>query len=724
MIRYKNNGHSIFVTGVNGDIITYGDCNSDNHCKIGWNKTISKATVQSTLTAVYSAPSELSIGSTVPPSNPQISKNQQWYDLRDTIKITAYADGATRYYMSMFKGEERIKGEHVSGGKFTMAASDYGIGDYSVYFTCSNDEGRVDTSWLTFSVVGEPGYSDVWTSKPIYSLEDTVSISVSPICSKGQVIGIDKNGIERVITEQSETTYSIPAAQLGVGQYSAYFSVYNGSGSIDTERVEFIISESGDLEEVLHAEISLNSNEFGLEDTLEVTTTANGQVDCYTIQIWNGSQLVYSEESEENTFSVPCNTIGAGQFVCYVSCTNSVGTVTSEVVDFRVADYLKNPQIVIKNNKLTIEDSLEVSASAEGGVDYYTIQIWSGEQLVHSENFTGHEYVLSCEELGTGSYACNVLCTNASGNVKTTTENFTIGELSNLQVSINETKLSVEDVLMITTSVEGGVDYYTIQIWKNDELTYSEEFTGHNFTLACEELGSGEYACYVTAVNSAGTIGSEVYTFSISEETEDNTDLPRETGAFSITSASGKVGETVEVYIKLTDNPGIVGATLAVQYDASKLELVSCEDLGILNDYQFSAIDRNPFLLNWEDPLTEENNTENGNIAKLQFKILEDLGEDGAALQISIDTAYDVNIEDVEFTTSNGKITMKSYTPGDVNEDGIINSKDSILLRKYILGGNAAINVDAADVNRDGVLNSKDSIILRKYILGSNVELK
>ena len=93
-------------------------------------------------------------------------------------------------------------------------------------------------------------------------------------------------------------------------------------------------------------------------------------------------------------------------------------------------------------------------------------------------------------------------------------------------------------------------------------------------------------------------------------------------------------------------------------------------------------------------------------------------------MQISIDTAYDVNIEDVEFTTSNGKITMKSYTPGDVNEDGIINSKDSILLRKYILGGNAAINVDAADVNRDGVLNSKDSIILRKYILGSNVELK
>lgn len=60
VIRYKNNTHSIFVTGVNGNVITYGDCNSDGHCQIMWNKTISKATIQSTLTAVYSAPWQLS----------------------------------------------------------------------------------------------------------------------------------------------------------------------------------------------------------------------------------------------------------------------------------------------------------------------------------------------------------------------------------------------------------------------------------------------------------------------------------------------------------------------------------------------------------------------------------------------------------------------------------------------------------------------------------------
>ncbi len=45
IIRYKNNGHSIFVTNVSGNSITYADCNSDGHCKIRWNATIKKSDV-------------------------------------------------------------------------------------------------------------------------------------------------------------------------------------------------------------------------------------------------------------------------------------------------------------------------------------------------------------------------------------------------------------------------------------------------------------------------------------------------------------------------------------------------------------------------------------------------------------------------------------------------------------------------------------------------------
>ena len=56
VVRYKNDGHSIFVTAVNGDTVTYADCNSDNHYIIRWNQTISKTTLKSTFTYVDPAP--------------------------------------------------------------------------------------------------------------------------------------------------------------------------------------------------------------------------------------------------------------------------------------------------------------------------------------------------------------------------------------------------------------------------------------------------------------------------------------------------------------------------------------------------------------------------------------------------------------------------------------------------------------------------------------------
>lgn len=68
IIRYKNNGHSIFVTGVNGNTITYSDCNSDGHCKIMWDKTISKSDIYG-FNYVQSAPYALLGGSSTPSSH-------------------------------------------------------------------------------------------------------------------------------------------------------------------------------------------------------------------------------------------------------------------------------------------------------------------------------------------------------------------------------------------------------------------------------------------------------------------------------------------------------------------------------------------------------------------------------------------------------------------------------------------------------------------------------
>lgn len=56
IVRYRWNGHSIFVTGVEGDVVTYADCNSDNRCQIKWNQTTTKEALKTGFTYVKTAP--------------------------------------------------------------------------------------------------------------------------------------------------------------------------------------------------------------------------------------------------------------------------------------------------------------------------------------------------------------------------------------------------------------------------------------------------------------------------------------------------------------------------------------------------------------------------------------------------------------------------------------------------------------------------------------------
>ena len=57
---------------------------------------------------------------------------------------------------------------------------------------------------------------------------------------------------------------------------------------------------------------------------------------------------------------------------------------------------------------------------------------------------------------------------------------------------------------------------------------------------------------------------------------------------------------------------------------------------------------------------------------------------------------------------------------GDLNGDGIINTTDVVLLRRYIAGGyNVTLtSMNLADVNADSQLNTTDVVIIRRYIAG------
>lgn len=58
VVRYLNNQHSIFITAVNGEDITFSDCNYGNKCIIRWDVHITKSKLKETFTNVRLAPGD------------------------------------------------------------------------------------------------------------------------------------------------------------------------------------------------------------------------------------------------------------------------------------------------------------------------------------------------------------------------------------------------------------------------------------------------------------------------------------------------------------------------------------------------------------------------------------------------------------------------------------------------------------------------------------------
>ncbi len=73
--------------------------------------------------------------------------------------------------------------------------------------------------------------------------------------------------------------------------------------------------------------------------------------------------------------------------------------------------------------------------------------------------------------------------------------------------------------------------------------------------------------------------------------------------------------------------------------------------------------------------------------------------------------------------TASCQVEVCALLPGDTNEDGVINIKDSILLAQYLAHWDVAVHMQGADCNGDGAINIKDAILLAQYLAQWDVTL-
>lgn len=246
--------------------------------------------------------------------------------------------------------------------------------------------------------------------------------------------------------------------------------------------------------------------------------------------------------------------------------------------------------------------------------------------------------------------------------------------------------------------------------WESDNVAVATVDDYGNVTALTEGIAN------IIAISESGAVTAKcvVYVTDIIDENEPT--------IYCNSIDEIKNGDTFDVNISLKNNPGIASMRLTLTYDKSVMALTNVTDLGLIGEAVHSSdytVDN--YTLYWDNGTATSNFADDGDIVTLTFMVNDTVKSGDYPIMIT----YDYNNSDivncelipVRFEIVNGFVTIKSFTYGDVNDDGRVNALDSAYLSRYIAKWTGvSINLNAADVNKDGKINALDSAILKRHI--------
>ncbi len=297
----------------------------------------------------------------------------------------------------------------------------------------------------------------------------------------------------------------------------------------------------------------------------------------------------------------------------------------------------------------------------------------------------------------------------------------------------------------IVTAVSGGTAYFeiacgtvrTVAAVSVKDAPHTHSFTGKLPLLkylaceaTCEEAAKYYYFC------PCGEVGTETYmhgeslghgfgswTLDISDNTCKRTcsvcSVTEEDDSMSLLSVSGRVtrkGDTVTVTVSLANNPGIAALAFRVSYPKGAMTLELAE-AGTL--FGSSTLNKTTGMFVFDNATDV---TENGTLLTLTFRVSDtaDLGK--YRISVEIVSCNNAAEEDIIVCGGQSDIEVADFISGDVNGDGIVDTKDITRLRRYLAEEDVEIFA-GADANGDGRVTTDDLTRLRRYLAEEAVTL-
>ena len=205
------------------------------------------------------------------------------------------------------------------------------------------------------------------------------------------------------------------------------------------------------------------------------------------------------------------------------------------------------------------------------------------------------------------------------------------------------------------------------------------------------------------------------------------TAFAKSTMAVTVETKNAIAGSTINLDVKVSNNPGFAAISLDIDYDKTNLTLKGFT----YNESLLSGASTTPFSASASTPCLyvvngSQNITGDLTLATLTF-IVNETAKNNTSAYVNLiydpENIYNINEQNITCSITNGAVNIIACVPGDINGDEKVNSKDVSRLMQYHAHWDVDVNEPALDVNGDGKLNSKDVTRLMQYLAHWDVEL-
>ena len=320
------NGQVYLIGGSNGQYI-----DSNGH-------KVSDGTVQRIYVRPAYGNGSSSGGTTSSPTGAWMWTSKSIAAVGEEISFNYNATGATGFVLGIDKiGVGRVRTVDVgSSDWYTTTFSE--AGTYTIYATCYNSAGGIDSNSISFTIYDFPPTGAwIWADKNIAAVGEEISFNYNATDATGFVLGINKTNIGRVRTVDVGSSDWYTTTFSEAGTYTIYATCYNPVGGMDSSSISFTIYDSPPTD----AWITSNKSSVAIGEKISFSYNATNAT-SFVLGIDKNNVRIRTLDAGSDT-SYITSFSEAGNYSVYATCYNSIGGIDSNKITFTVYDSKSTP---------------------------------------------------------------------------------------------------------------------------------------------------------------------------------------------------------------------------------------------------------------------------------------------------------------------------------------------------------------------------------------------